>query len=97
MFNWARVGIGVSLGCVDGRKACRWFCAASHERQRARMEHPRTRGGWRTRRMKSIFVIVVNQPPHANPIISVCFSRVALALSDISITETHVYVCMRGI
>lgn len=29
-------------------------------------------------RVKSIFVIAVNQPPHINPIISVCFSRTTL-------------------
>lgn len=23
------------------REACHWFCAASHEHQRARIEHPR--------------------------------------------------------
>lgn len=39
------VGIGVSLGCVDKREACRWFCAASHERQRAWMEHARGSSG----------------------------------------------------
>jgi len=83
--------IEVSSGCAGGREACRQFCAASHERQRARLEQPRaiewSRG---TRRVKSIFVIAVNQPPHANPIISVCFPRVALASADISIIETRI-------
>lgn len=93
VFYWARVGIGISPECVGGREACRRFCAASHERQRARMEHP-CAVGWprETRRVKSIFVITVNQPPHANPIISVCFPRVALAPADVSIIETRIHV-----
>jgi len=44
--------------------------------------------------VKSIFVIAVNQPPHANPIISVCFPRAAVALADISIIE-YAYVYAR--
>lgn len=32
--------------------------------------------GSRVRTVKSIFVIAANQPPRANPIISVCFPRV---------------------
>lgn len=60
------------------KEACRPVCAVSHETWTRSNRTPQTEAqehegrGWR---VKSIFVIAVNQPPYINSIISVCFPR----------------------
>lgn len=62
------------------KEACRPVCAVSHETSTRSNRTPVTKPSLRSHegrgwRVKSIFVIAVNQPPYINSIISVCFPR----------------------